>query len=320
MNAKETAPTVSMVRGLLLPKFLLLEAQDYLRRPEEYSPGLATSLLQDAVEAFLRFLAVDGQIEVSEKASFVELLNKVGAKHRKILDHRAAMTNLNKARVNFKHASQMVLLNDALGFQSNVNHFLNEIARDVLGVDFAAISLVDAIGHKQTEELLHNADKAIIAEEFQTAIFLSAEAAARYLKYRARRPGSSEKLLGRIPIGANVLHLQGLDDAMFSSQTEELGRWTAGAMQRTQALLLLLARGVDVASFYRFQEIAPPISLPLRGPARTVWFSYKKQQVSKANAKFCVRFVIELALQLRRTAIAYPPEAEAASAQAKDGG
>jgi len=320
MNTKGNPPAESTVRGLLLPKFFLLEAQDYLKRPEEYSPGLATSLLQDAVESFLRFLAVNGSIEVGERASFGELLNKVGAKHPRILDHRAAMTNLNKARVNYKHLGQMVLRDDALGFQSSVNAFLNDIAETVLEVDFSAISMVDAIGHEQTEELLRNAEKAIESKKFDTAILLCAEAAARYLKYRSRKPGGNEKLLARIPIGVNVLHTEGLDDAMDSSATEVLGSWTAGAIQRTQALFLLLARGVDVAAFYRFQEIAPSISLPLRGPARTVWFSYKRKQISKANAEFCVRFVTELALQLRRTAMSQTEEETTVSPNAKERG
>ena len=126
---------VLIIRRLSLPRFLFREAKAALQRPGPYSGGMATSLFQDSVEAFLRILAEHGSVNIGASVPFDKLLDKVGAKFNSVLEHRAVITRLNKARVNFKHHGQRIVNEEALSFAHNVEAFLTEVSSDVLQLE-----------------------------------------------------------------------------------------------------------------------------------------------------------------------------------------
>ncbi|MDD9997586.1 MAG: hypothetical protein OXQ89_07545, partial [Rhodospirillaceae bacterium] len=136
-----------LVQRLALPQYLFREAERLLARKGPYSSGSATSLLQDAAEAFLWVLAEHKRIAVGDKESFPGLLSKVGERCKGVPGHKAPLIRLNKARVNFKHHGIRVTDEDASSFLNNVQAFLSEISIEVLEVDFCSISLINAVGH-----------------------------------------------------------------------------------------------------------------------------------------------------------------------------
>ena len=292
-----------LLRKLALCQFLFSEAQRYLSRPDQYSPGVAISLSQDAVELFLRCLAEHFKVALKPIEQFDSLMNKVGDDREPIPGHKAAMTKLNKARVNFKHFGINVPRNDASAIQSSVHDFLNDVSRDILQVDFSAVSLVDAIGHDDTEKLLHEAEEALRDEDYERVVQFSARAAYTYLKYRAGLSGRDEAYLGAITIGGKVLplpeHVVGQEVSM--GILRDLTKSAARTQRQTQSLLMLLARGVDIASFFRFQALAPITSQTLSGRFQQIGSGGKREGTSKDDAQFCLRFAIDFALQLRRT-------------------
>ena len=297
------APPEDLLRKMALCQFLISEAQSYLSRPDSFSPGVATSLSQDAVEAFLRCLAAHFKIAIKAHEPFDSLMAKVGDGRPIVLGHTAAMTDLNKARVNFKHYGQNVSREDALVFRRNSQAFLNDVSRDLLQVDFSAVSLVDAIGHDDTEKLLHEAEDALRDEDYVRVVQFSARAAHTYLKYRAGLSGRDEAYLGGITIGGKVLplpeHVVGQEVSM--GILRDLTKSAARTQRQTQSLLMLLARGVDIASFFRFQALAPITHQTQNGKFYQPGGLGKREGISKDDAQFCIRFVIDLALQLRRT-------------------
>ena len=296
-------PPEDLLKRLALCQFLFSEAQRCLRQPDQYSPGVATSLTQDTVEAFLRCLAEHCKIPLEKNETFHSLVRKVGKKYEQILGHSAALTRLNEARVSFKHFGNNVAREDALAFQNNVSSFLNEISQEVLEVDFSAVSLVDAIGHDQTKDLLREAEVALHVEDYVRAVEFSARAAHTYLKYRATLVDRNEGYLDGIAIGDDVLQSQHFEFGIHDEIIEALGPLVARNLETTEALLMLLARGVDVASFYRFQAIAPKTFQSQSGGIDQVWLLGKRQHLSRDDAQFCIRFVIDFALQLRRTSV-----------------
>ena len=121
----------SRCNRLTLPKYLLKEAQRVIERRETpHSWGLATSLLQDSVEIFLRLLAAHYGIPVGRFEAFDKLLDKVGNSEMLacVADHKAGLNRLNSARVSFKHEGLGVVdAHEAQGFVSTVEGFLNEV-------------------------------------------------------------------------------------------------------------------------------------------------------------------------------------------------
>ena len=298
------APSELLLRKLKLCQFLFFEAHRYLRRPDPYSQGVATSLGQDAAEIFLRCLAVHHGIAIKDHESFPGLVNAVGKRFPRVLEHRAALTELNKARVNFKHHGQNVSREDALVYQSNARTFLNDVSQEVLGIDFARVSLAGAIGHKPTEALLREAETAYQDQDYMEAIGCSAKAAHTYVRHRARVGGQHEAYLRSIAIGSNALVPAPSKPGPRDQAIQALAPKPPVSLTETQALLMLLARGVDIASFYRFQALVPPVSQTQSGDFHFVWMARKREGCTRDNAQFCIQFVTELALQLRRTSIA----------------
>ena len=117
----------ALVRRLSLPQFFLRQARVALQRPGPYSGGMATSLLQDCVEAFLRILSEHGRVDVGVSASFDKLVHNIGDRFASTLEHRALLTRMNKARVAFKHHGILVPSEDALYFSQGVETFLSEV-------------------------------------------------------------------------------------------------------------------------------------------------------------------------------------------------
>ena len=146
-----TSKATSLVRRLTLPKFLFRQARMALDRYSPYSGGMATSLLQDTAEAFLRILSEHGRVDVKESASFPDLIEKVGAKFPMVIEHNAAILRLNRARVNFKHHGLAVSHEEAAGFASAVEGFLSEVSIETLGIEFESISLISQIDHIRTQ-------------------------------------------------------------------------------------------------------------------------------------------------------------------------
>jgi hypothetical protein len=120
---------------------------------------MATSLLQDSVESFLRILSEYGGVDVKDTAPFNDLVGKVSERYQIIVEHKAAISRLNRARVAFKHHGLTVSKEDALGFVTAVEAFLTEVSHSTLEIDFVLVSLISQIGHRRTENWLHEAEE-----------------------------------------------------------------------------------------------------------------------------------------------------------------
>ena len=144
---REDSPydAASLARRLTLPKFLFREAKAALSRYGPYSGGMAASLLQDSVESFLRILAERGRVALVDTAAFNVLFDKVGERFTSVVEHKAAISRLNRARVAFKHHGLTVSNEDVLGFVTTIESFLTEVSSNVLETDFRTISLISVL-------------------------------------------------------------------------------------------------------------------------------------------------------------------------------
>ena len=187
-----------LIRRLSLPRFLFRAGARALGGPGPYAPGLATSLFQDSVEAFLRILAETGGVDLKSQVSFDGLVDKVSKSYPSVSGHKAALFRLNKIRVAFKHYGTSISGEDALHFREGAQAFLRETTRDALGLDFERASLVSVIGHRRTENRLLEAQEAVEAEHLREALDCAAVALQTYLNARSvhRDAGHQPSSLG----------------------------------------------------------------------------------------------------------------------------
>ena len=260
-----------------------------MQRTEPYSHGLATSILQDAAETFLRILAAELGVNVHANESFSKVLGDVGAKIASVTHHRASLSLLNSARVMFKHQGlSAVQRNDVIVFFGNVESFLTEVCKAELNVDFATVSLADAIGHRRTQNWIEKAERALSAGGFDDAVKCASCAMAICLA-----DGYNETpRFNRLRPAAGFYSTDGL------GSIDDFANWTKAQLAHIDDRLSFMARGVDLASFDKFTAITPRAIIGGDGRFRFV-SGFAARSRTADDARFCIDLVIDVALVLR---------------------
>ena len=283
-----------LIRRLSLPRFLFRSGVVALRGPGPYASGLATSLFQDSIEAFLRVLAETGKVNIGPQVSFDSLVDKVSGSYGSVLDHKAALSRLNKARVAFKHHGISVSEDDAAHFCDSARAFLGEITQDALGLDFARVSLISTIGHRRTENWLRNAQEAIAASNYSKAMECAAVAFHIYLNARSvhrARPGSHRSW--------------GSLSSTFYSATHPLRRpltefadWIESRFQELNRSVDLLSHDLDIMAYRRFLDLTPNVEVSMTGALSIVWKGSSNFQPAREDTEFCIDFVVNSVLRI----------------------
>ena len=277
----------SLVRRLTLPRTLFREARVALSNHGPYAAGMATSLLQDSVETFLRIVVEYGRIDVKDVAPFGDLVGKIGDKYEVVVEHKAAISRLNRARVAFKHHGLTVSKEDAFGFVTAVDAFLAEVSSNIWEIDFRSVSLISQLGHRRTENWLHKASELAKTGDYGGSISCASKAMAIFWSYGSRWTD---------PWQRSLLHLHddlelGVSMDLFSLVEE---------IESIRMHLDLMMQGVDIVDYRRFRELTPTVYISDKNtivmadeyPLR------EDRQPSKQSAHFCIDFVIESALMI----------------------
>ena len=266
----------ALIRRLSLSRFFFRRGIVALRGSGPYAPGLATSLFQDSVEAFLRILAETGKVNVGPQVSFDHLIDKVSNPYGSVSEHKAALSRLNKARVGFKHHAVSVSREDAVHFRETVRAFLTEVTADALQLDFERASLISAIGHRRTENRLQEAQAAIEVADYGTALECAATAFSIYLDTRSvhRARGNSHRLWGP-PF-----------DYQHGHPLRPFAEWAIAHFEELHKAMDFLGHGLDITAYWRFLELTSGgHSTSANGP-------------TKEDATFCIEFVVDSVLRI----------------------
>ena len=279
-----TSLSENLYRRLTLSKYLFGQARRIFQQSEPYSGGLATSLLHDSVEVFLRVLTEHFRIKLRQQEYFNQLFEKVCTNISCVGDHSAGMNRLNKARVGFKHEGLDVSRTDVEAFLTNVEAFLSEVCEQELSVDFTTLSLVKAIGHRRTQNWLDKASEALRSEHYTESVAHSAAAMAIYLYHRDNRTG------GRTDPSYYI--------DFSSTELGAVADWVLEYVEPIRFRLDLVSHGIDVASYDKFEVLTPGTSVGRNGmviqhkPKTTPPFT-------RDDARFCYDFTVNSALALR---------------------
>ena len=277
-----TPTSTLLLRRLTLPKFLYARARDAIERPQPpHSWGLATSLLQDAVEVLLRIAAEEHRIGVTDQTSFPKLLAAIAEEFENVGGHRAGLTKLNTTRVAFKHRGQEVAERDARVFVVNVEAFLTETCKDAFNVDFASLSLADSIGHQRTQNWLEKAESAFGAEDYAEAVAHAARAMTVYVAHSTEQDPT-------IDLSA-VVQTQGVPEG-FRERVQ-------ASLRMLDARFDLFTRGADMRAFDRFDMLTPYTTISF-GTLLHQHSGADKPLPSRDEARFCIDFVVDTALAL----------------------
>ena len=273
-------------RRLTLSKYLFRQARRILLQSEAYSRGLATSLLHDSVEVFLRVLTERFKIEVPRRENFLQLFDNVRKSIDCVGEHSAAIKRLNTARVGFKHEGLDVSATDVEAFLTNVEAFLSEVCKQELRIDFATLSLVNAIGHRRTQNWLEKARESLRSEHYTESVAHSAAAMAIYLHHRDTRRGER--------VDPSYL----IDSS--SSKLGDVVDWILEYVEPIRARLDLVSHGIDVVSYDKFEALTPETSVGRDGVV-TQYGLKSKTASSREDARFCYDFAVDSALAACRT-------------------
>ena len=283
-----------LIRRLSLPRFLFRAGVAALGGSGPYASGLATSLFQDSVEAFLRILAETGKVNVAPQVSFDVLIDKVSTSYGTVSEHKAALTRLNKARVGFKHHAVSVSREDAVHFRKTARAFLAEVTFDALNLDFERASLISAIGHKRTENWLHKAQAAVEVADYSAALKCAATAFSIYLNTRSvhRARGTSHRLWGPPSMNYESGH-------PLRRPLTEFAEWAIAHFEELHKTMDFLSHGLDIMAYWRFLELTPHVAPTTTDALSTsAGPSNPADSPTKEDATFCIEFVVDSALRI----------------------
>lgn len=291
-RANLSGASADLISRLALPQFLLRKGRSALEETAPHAGGLATSLFQDAAEAFLWILAEEGSVNLDASAPFPKLLDAVGAKFPTVLHHKAAISRLNKARVAFKHHQLNVQQENASYFETTIDAFLTEVSNQELGLDFTTASLVSTIGHQRTANWLKEAEKRARQGDIRESLQCSAAALAVFESSLKR--GSTRHFrhdLGGPPVAAYMV------DAQLG---QELAQFAAGMERRFEQIesdVDLLMKGINLNHYTRFRSLVPAVHVSQAGTFHVVWTQEPSR--SGEDARFCVDFALDFVLRAR---------------------
>jgi hypothetical protein len=273
---------------IIRTKFLYRAAVNELDYGHPFAAGMAVSLLQDAVEAMAHEAAASVNAPLPARANFLdhwEAIAKGGS--GKQLPLKIEMTELNAARVAFKHLGVSPAVSEAERQRLGAHRFLLETARDFFSIDFDDISEADLIGNVQVRTALKDAESALLAAEPTKSLEHCRQALDIVEALMKEAVVVSEKA----PAAPNI-------PTELRTAAHEILRWANRrftALEKSCALSVLRVNPADYWFLFN--------SLPLRTAASGFYWPPVQSPISSKTperARVCIRILIDLAQRVER--------------------
>ncbi len=163
---------VTIIRRIELSRYLYHLAEQNLRSRSSVSACAGINLLHDATEVFLLAIADHVNAELKAKTRFEQYIDMVNEKlkPKAELPCRSKLLRLNKLRVDSKHHGQFPDENECKELVISIRQFFDDAASNILGVNFATISLVAHFDETETKELLSSAEAEFARKEYKDCL------------------------------------------------------------------------------------------------------------------------------------------------------
>ncbi|MBP0611040.1 MULTISPECIES: hypothetical protein [Burkholderia] len=276
---------------LVLCKQLYNEAEGFLSRKESVAYGLAVSVAQDAVELFLRAvikqLPSNGQKPPEEFIKCMDYIDMAASgRDASRVPFRARMSELNKARVNFKHYGLVPNEVDAARLLGYAAQFFETGTPQFFQCEFANISLADLITSPEVRQKVKAAELAEREGDISEALGASAEAVEL----------SALALLSRLqPREAGFLP-KSLKNILGWDGESEFKRYIGDQFERANRASLTLALSLNMNDLVRFRMLVPSVHKMCGGNFVRHQRTHSSAAPTADDAIFAVAFATRYAL------------------------
>lgn len=181
---------------LVCAKYLFESGTQLLERGAPYAAGLAVLNFHDAVELVLRTIAEGVGASVKERATLFETMDEIDKASGKALPYRVELSQLNRVRVQFKHAGLVPRDDVARKLRGDLEGFFLSVFPTYVSLEYHALSLASLVKHLRCANWIRKAEKLLADDEWSESVEASATAFAIYIA--AQREYSHEQSLESI--------------------------------------------------------------------------------------------------------------------------
>jgi hypothetical protein len=189
MSAPALQLDIGVVRKVGLARAFFALAQSAARSSNDFNLYVATNHMQDGAEIFLFAVAEHLGVSLKERDGFDRYFDQINAKTGRELPFRARLNALNKTRVSSKHYGVQPERKEVQAFLTVVSEFLEEVCRDLLGVELAQISICHLISNEKIRQALSDANEAFAKGRFADVLIEVRK--AFYLEFESKYDISS---------------------------------------------------------------------------------------------------------------------------------
>lgn len=273
---------------IIRTKFLYRAAVNELDSGHPFAAGMAISLLHDAVEAMAHEAAASVNAPLPVRSNFLDHWEAVAkSSSGKQLPYKIEMTELNAARVAFKHLGVNPALSEAEKQRLSAYRFLVETAQAFFKVDFNEISEADLIANVEIQSAVKAAEAALVASD-----------PTRSLEYSRVALDEVEELMRSAVIVAETDHFGPKIPREVRELAEDAVRWVNRRFRALEKSVALSVLRVNPADYWFLYQTLPQRTLDGSFFWMPAISSISTQTPERARA--CIRIIIELAQRVER--------------------
>lgn len=309
-------------------KHLHRQAEQISRQPQPHS---STAILgfHDSVELFLALAAEE--VDAGHKYNFMEYWEEIKRNSDTELTQKASMKRLNKARVNLKHYGNRPNDDDIESHRANVRSFFEENTKQIFGVEYSEVTLVDLIQFDNTRELAEDAETNLGSNDFgETVCLISAAFDAMLDEFDDR----VRDQMGYTPyptpecriISPKMTPGYGDQSDLFTGVDRNKNTWEVDSVRKETAIafykiesylddfrrnldsmyeaLRVISLGINQPRYQRFNSITPEVS----SSGEPKYPHWNGKSISENEARFCLDFLVEVALRLQEVPLDFDEE------------
>lgn len=309
-------------------KHLHRQAEHISRQPQPHS---STAILgfHDSVELFLALAAEE--VGAGHKYNFMEYWEEIKRNSDTELTQKASMKRLNKARVNLKHYGNRPNDDDIESHRANVRSFFEENTKQIFGIEYSDVTLVDLIQFDNTRELAEDAENNLGSNEFGEAVCLISAAFDAMLNEFDDRVRDQ---IGYTPFPTPECRIKspkmtpgyGDESDLFAGVDSDKDTWEVDSARKETAIsfykiesylddlrrnldsmyeaLRVISLGINQPRYQRFNSITPGVS----SSGEPKYPHWDRKGISEKEARFCLDFVVEVALRLQEVPLDFDEE------------
>ncbi len=279
------------IKQLQLAKYLYRKGTETLDQNNSMSCGLAISLFQDAVEMVMHAIVGHLDAEVKDKAPFEELWAAIPKATRNteglVLPYKELMRKLNKARVSFKHHGLLPASSEGFKFQAHTEEFFRETVKRFFNLDFDSISMAELIENPEIRDRLKEAETFLAEGRLQDCLTKCAE--ARWFIF-----GPVSDLLP-LPI-SGIGSFMRLGSSSQERALESFFHTLTEYLDSLRSLSWVSLIGVNLIHYQKYRSMGLHAN---RFGSGRFEVTFTRANHTAADAKFCIGYLIDLALKVQ---------------------